>query len=146
MLTTETTLAPEAIASLNRWHEMIAAGDLSALPEIVAADAVFRSPTVMRGFETAPALILALQTVITVLEDFVYQRSFAGDDGQSVVLEFSACVGELRLKGIDMIRFDENGLITDFEVMIRPMNALGALYEAMTEKLGQSLVAYKGKA
>ena len=136
---------PSALASLAIWHEMIANRDLSRLPEIVAPDAVFRSPTVMRGFETAPALIMALQTVLTVLEHFAYHREFAGDDGQSVILEFSARVGDRNLKGIDMIRFDEAGKITEFEVMIRPLNALQALYDAMTAKLGTTLTAFKGK-
>lgn len=145
MPTTETRLNPAAQASLQLWHQMIAARDLSRLPEITAPDAVFRSPTVMRGFETAPALILALTTVLTVFEDFAYHREFAGDDGQSVVLEFSARLGDKSLKGIDMIRFDEGGKIVDFEVMIRPLNALQLVYAAMTERLGPALVAFKGK-
>lgn len=145
MLKNHMELNEPALTTLTLWHEMVAARDLSRLPEIVAPDAVFRSPTVMRGFETAPALIMALQTVLTVLEDFVYHREFAGDDGRSVILEFSARVGERNLKGIDMIRFDEAGRITEFEVMIRPLNALQALYDVMTAKLGTALVGFKGK-
>lgn len=145
MLKNDIKINPAARASLEVWHQMIAARDLSRLADIVAPDAVFRSPTVMRGFESAPALIMALQTVLTVLEDFAYHRAFAGDDGHSVILEFSARVGDRNLKGIDMIRFDEAGKITEFEVMIRPLNALQALYDAMTAKLGTTLVAFKGK-
>lgn len=37
-------LQPAVAASLESWHHMIASGDLSALPSIVDADAVFRSP------------------------------------------------------------------------------------------------------
>lgn len=140
------TLDPAASASLAIWHEMVAARDLSRLASITAPDAVFRSPTVMRGFETAPALVLAINTVLTVFEDFAYHREFIGLDGQSVVLEFSARVGDKNLKGIDMIRFDETGKIADFEVMIRPLNALQAVYAAMTERLGAAMVAFKGKA
>ena len=144
MLKERVELNPSALASLAIWHEMIANRDLSRLPEIVASDAVFRSPTVMRGFETAPALIMALQTVLTVLEHFAYHREFAGDDGQSVILEFSARVGDRNLKGIDMIRFDADGLITDFEVMVRPLNGLQALGTEMGARLAQYLPAYKG--
>ncbi|TRW99232.1 nuclear transport factor 2 family protein [Paracoccus sp. M683] len=145
MLKTDLPLNPAVLASLRLWHQMIATRDLSRLAEITAPDAVFRSPTVLRGFESAPALALALQTVLTVFEDFSYHREFAGDDGHSVVLEFSARVGDKSLKGIDMIRFDADGRIVDFEVMIRPLNALQLLYAAMTEKLGPALVAFKGK-
>jgi hypothetical protein len=145
MLTTENKLNPAAVETLAIWHDMIASRDLSRLAGITAPDAIFRSPTVLRGFETAPALILAIETVITVFEDFAYHRAFAGDDGQSVVLEFSARVGDKSLKGIDMIRFDEQGKIVDFEVMIRPLNALQAVYAAMSEKLGGAMVAFKGQ-
>jgi hypothetical protein len=61
----------------------------------------------------------------------------------SVVLEFSAAVGDKSLKGIDMIRFDEEGKIVDFEVMIRPFNALQALGAEMGARLAASLPADK---
>ena len=146
MLGTETRLHPKAVESLALWHRVVETRDMELLARIVAPDAVFRSPTVMRGFQSAPALVMALKTVITVLEDFRYHREFAGDDGQSVILEFSARVGDKDLKGIDMIRFDDAGMIADFEVMIRPLNALQLLYSEMSARLGEALVAFKGKA
>ena len=48
-----------------------------------------------------------------------------------MVLEFSARVGNRELKGIDMIRFDAEGKIAEFEVMIRPLSALQALAAEM---------------
>ncbi|MFQ8430412.1 nuclear transport factor 2 family protein [Amaricoccus sp. W119] len=141
---TELTLDPAAARSLAHWHGMVARRDLSRLPEIVAPEAVFRSPTLLRGFETAPALVMAIETVNTVLEDFACQREFATADGRSVVIEFSARLGDKRLKGIDMIRFGDDGRIVDFEVMVRPLNALKLLGEAMSARLGEALIAYKG--
>jgi len=82
--------------------------------------------------------------VITIFENFTYHRQFADDDGLNVVLEFSAGVGDKSLKGIDMIRFDADGLITEFEVMIRPLNGLQALGAQMGARLAQYLPAYKG--
>ncbi|MEX7508270.1 nuclear transport factor 2 family protein, partial [Acinetobacter baumannii] len=52
-------------------------------------------------------------------------------------LEFSADVGDKSLKGIDMIRFNEQGKIVDFEVMIRPMSGLAALAEQMGIRIAQ---------
>jgi hypothetical protein len=60
-----------------------------------------------------------------------------------VVLEFSARVGERNLKGIDLIRFDEQGLIVEFEVMIRPLSGLQALGAEMGARLGQTLPDFK---
>jgi len=60
-----------------------------------------------------------------------------------VVLEFSARVGDKSLKGVDLIRFDADGLIVDFEVMIRPFNGLQALGAEMGARLGHLLPGYK---
>ncbi|MGQ7957342.1 nuclear transport factor 2 family protein [Pseudomonas sp. SP16.1] len=134
-------LQPAAAASLQRWHQFIAAKDLSALPELLHPDAVFRSPMAFKPYEGAPAVNLILNTVLEVFEDFAYHRELATADGLSVVLEFSARVGERQLKGIDMIRFDETGRIVEFEVMIRPMSGLQALGEQMAQRLAPFLAA-----
>ena len=97
----------------------------------------------LHPYGPAPALLLALRTVITILEKFTYDRQFVTDDGKSVVLEFSAAVGDKALKGIDMIRFDDEGRIVEFEVMIRPFNALQALGAEMGARLAQQLPAFK---
>ncbi len=60
-----------------------------------------------------------------------------------MVLEFSAHVGGKELKGIDFIRFDEEGRIADFEVMVRPMSGLQALGTAMAARVGAHLQALK---
>lgn len=88
-------------------------------------------------------MALLLRTVLTVFEDFAYHRQLVSADGRNVVLEFSARVGEKQLKGIDLIQFDADGLITDFEVMIRPMSGLQALGAEMGARLGHLLPAYK---
>ncbi|ANF28147.1 polyketide cyclase [Stutzerimonas stutzeri] len=124
---------------------MIAAGDLSRLPELLHPQAVFRSPMAFTPYESAAAVNLILNTVVRVFEDFAYHRELASTDGTDVVLEFSARVGDRQLKGIDMIRFDETGLITDFEVMIRPMSGLQALGEEMGMRLAPQLAAMKGR-
>ncbi len=127
--------APVA-ASLDHWHRMVAARDLSALPILLAGDAVFRSPMAFRPYEGARAVDLILNTVLGVFEDFRYHRQLACADGLNVVLEFSARIGTRTLKGIDMIAFDEAGKIREFEVMIRPMSALQALGDEMGRRLG----------
>ena len=130
-------------ASLQTWHEMIASKDLSALPSIVHADAVFRSPMAHQPYASAQAVVLILGTVVKVFENFTYHRELSSDDGLNIVLEFSANVGDKQLKGIDMIRFDADGKIVDFEVMVRPMSGLQALGQEMGARLAQYLPAYK---
>nr|WP_211324342.1 nuclear transport factor 2 family protein [Undibacterium pigrum] len=135
---------PTAVAaSLQTWHAMIANKDLSALPSIVHADAVFRSPMAHQPYASAQAVVLILSTVVQVFENFTYHRELSSDDGLNIVLEFSASVGDKQLKGIDMIRFDADGKIVDFEVMVRPMSGLQALGQEMGARLAQYLPAYK---
>jgi len=135
---------PHAVArSLQSWHDMLARGDLSGLPALLNPQAVFRSPMAHSPYESAQAVGLVLNTVWGVFEDFAYHRQFASADGHSVVLEFSARVGERRLKGVDLIRFDDDGLIVEFEVMVRPLSGLQALGEAMGRRIGTQLSTFK---
>jgi len=129
--------------TLTRWHAIIAARDLAALPGIIHPDAVFRSPVAHTPYHGRDALVLALSTVIDVFEDFTYHREFTTGDGKDVVLEFSAKVGGKNLKGADFIKFDEDGLIVEFEVMIRPASGLMALGEEMGKRIGGKLKGFK---
>ena len=143
MRTSLTRLNPAVAESLAAWHAMVASRDLAGLPAILHPVALFRSPMAYPPYRSAAAVALILGTVIDVFEDFRYDRELATDDGLSVVLEFSARVGDKELKGIDMIRFDHDGKIIEFEVMIRPMSGLQALGTEMGKRLGAQLPAFK---
>ncbi|WP_426166853.1 nuclear transport factor 2 family protein [Pseudoduganella sp. R-31] len=139
-------LQPAVAESLERWHKMIAGGDLSTLPSIVDADAVFRSPIANKPYASREAVVLVLNTAYQVFENFAYHRQLATGDGLSVVLEFSANVGDKQLKGIDFIRFNDAGKIVEFEVMVRPLSGLQALGEAMGARIGAQVGAFKTPA
>ena len=139
----ELQLHPKAAESLNLWHAMIRTGDLKSLPALLDAQAVFRSPMAHTPYPGASVVSMILNTVFNVFEDFTYHRELATADGLNVVLEFSAKVDGKQLKGIDMIRFNEQGKIVDFEVMVRPMSGLQALGEEMGRRLGAYLAASK---
>ena len=130
-------------ATIKRWHTMIASRDLGALHEIIHPDAIFRSPVAHTPYQGREALVLALSTVITVFEDFTYHREFFTEDGKDATLEFSAHVGGKKLKGVDLIKFDDDGLIIEFEVMVRPASGLMALGEEMGKRIGAKLGEYK---
>lgn len=139
----ELQLHPKAAESLKLWHTMISSGDLKSLPALLDPQAVFRSPMAHTPYPGAPVVSMILNTVFQVFEDFTYHRELATADGLNVILEFSARVGEKQLKGIDMIRFNEQGKIVDFEVMVRPLSGLQALGEEMGKRLGAYLAANK---
>lgn len=106
---------------------------MAGLVELAHPDCVFRSPVAHTPYAGRDALVLVLSTVLQVFSDFTYHREFL--DGDSVALEFSAVAGGRQVKGIDLIRFDDDGRIVEFEVFIRPLSGLVALAEEMKARL-----------
>ena len=121
--------------AIQKWHDMIATRDMSMLSDLLADDVVFRSPVAFKPYEGKQVVFFILTNVIQVFENFTYHREFFTEDEQSVVLEFSAVVSEKQLKGIDMIRFNKQGQIVEFEVMIRSLSGLQALAAQMGERI-----------
>ncbi len=133
-------LTPAAKASLAKWHDMMEKLDLSELESIVAEDAVFRSPVANTPYPGKKAVCIVLRGAAGVFEDFVYHRELY-DDANSVCLEFAARVGDKQLKGIDLVKFDAEGKIVAFEVMVRPLTGVMALGEAMKASVGPAIKA-----
>ena len=122
---------------------MVAQGDMRELGTILHRHAVFRSPMAHTPYPSAQVVQMILGTVIKVFDNFIYHRQLASADGLNVVLEFSATVNGKELKGIDLIQFDAEGQIVEFEVMVRPMSGLQALGEEMGKRLAPYLAAMK---
>ena len=121
---------------LVKWHKFVREKDMQALAEALADDVLFRSPVLWKPKEGKTTAMLYLSSAARVLEDFTYHRQFVGDN--AVVLEFSARVGPLSVKGVDIIQFNAAGQIVDFEVMVRPANGLQALGAAMAQQLASA--------
>ena len=127
--------------SISRWHEMLESRDMSILNELLAEEVVFRSPVAFQPYPGKQLVFFILTNVIQVFENFTYHREFISEDGNNVVLEFSANVGDKKLKGVDMIQFNEEGQMVDFEVMIRPKSGL----EALAVQMGQRMQLFQAK-
>ena len=136
-------LQAAAAATLAQWHALMQNNDLRSLPELLHPQAVFRSPMAYKPYAGAPMVSLILNTVSKVFVDFAYHRELASADGLSVVLEFSAKVNGKDLKGIDLVQFDADGKVVDFEVMVRPLSGLQALGEEMGKRVAPFMAAYQ---
>ena len=121
---------------LQQWHQAVGNKDFKLLFGLLADDVEFHSPTVWQPKQGKQVTAFILKTVIGIFEDFTYHRQFINED--SVALEFSAMVGDKKIKGIDLIRWNEQGQICHFEVMIRPLNGLEVLLEQMTKAMQQA--------
>ena len=108
-------------------------GEIDAVEQVLAPDVVFRSPMVYRPYEGREATMTVLRAVAQVFEDFRYTAEMEGEDVHGLL--FEARVGDRELQGIDLVRFDVDGLVSELTVMIRPGSGLMALGEAMRAKL-----------
>lgn len=125
-----------AHAGVAAWHAyMNSGGDAALLSAQVADDAVFHSPVVHSPQEGKAKVMLYLLSAAKVLgnESFTYVREIV--DGQDALLEFTSVIDGIHINGIDLIRFDEEGKIIDFKVMVRPVKAVNKLWEMMAAQL-----------
>ncbi len=120
---------------LELWHRFIETKDAKILDELLAENVVFHSPFVWKPKHGKIMTTAILTAVTEVFEDFRYVRKMF--DGENWTLEFEAAVGGLTLRGVDLIAFDDAGKMSDFEVMVRPANALQKLGEQMGENLSR---------
>jgi hypothetical protein len=110
------------------------AKDLEAAKATLREDVVLHSPILFRGFEGREVVVQVLTRVIATLEDFRYTDELA--DERTVVLRFKARVGDRELEGIDFLELDEQGLVKELTVFMRPLSALTAFNEQMAARLG----------
>ena len=124
---------------LAHWHRVMQAGSQPAdLAEIIAEDAVFHSPVVHTPQEGRAKVIQYLAAAGQVLgsANFRYVRELV--DGDEVLLEFVDELGGVKINGIDLMRFNKDGQIVDFKVMVRPLKAVNKLWELMGAQLRRS--------
>ncbi|UXY25928.1 nuclear transport factor 2 family protein [Streptomyces sp. HUAS TT20] len=116
---------------MRAFREAVEARDLDAVEALLAPDVVFTSPVVFKPYHGKAITAAILRTVIQVFQDFRYDRELAGADGRDHALVFTTRVGDREINGCDFIHVNEDGLIDEFMVMVRPLSGAQALAEAM---------------
>ncbi|GAA2795671.1 nuclear transport factor 2 family protein [Kitasatospora sp. CM 4170] len=105
--------------------------DEKAIEALLADEVVFTSPVAFKPYPGKAITAAILRGVLRVFEDFTYVREIASPDGRDHAFVFTATVAGKKIQGCDFLHFDEEGLIDDFTVMVRPLSAAQALSEAM---------------
>jgi hypothetical protein len=122
--------------NLARWHAYMAGGsDPALLADMLAEDAVFHSPVVhtpQAGKAIVMAYLVAASHVLGN-ETFRYVRELV--DGDEMMLEFVTEIDGITINGVDIIRWNTQGKITDFKVMVRPLKAINKVWEMMGAQL-----------
>lgn len=120
---------------LQAWHEVVRTRDAAALDRLLADDVVFHSPVVHTPQRGKAITTLYLTGALHVLnnDSFRYEREIA--DAHDAVLEFVTEIDGITINGVDLIRWDDSGRITDFKVMLRPLKAVNLVHQKMGEML-----------
>jgi hypothetical protein len=128
---TTTTGVPAPVAA---WHAIAEARDPAGLSELLADDVVFRSPAVHAPQEGKKLTTDYLTAAIAVLgPSLTYRRQWYAD--RNAVLEFEAELDGLTVHGVDMLQWGDDGRLTEFAVMVRPVKGLDKLIEKMAVQL-----------
>ncbi|WP_274561699.1 nuclear transport factor 2 family protein [Streptomyces spiramyceticus] len=125
--------------TVERFRTAIEKGDLAALEGLFTPDIRLYSPVKFTPFEGRPMVMGLFGVLLRTFEDFRYVGEFDGTaetsaDGTaspSAVLLFRTVVDGKAIHGIDLLHFDEAGLIREFTVMVRPQSAVHALGAAV---------------
>lgn len=116
---------------MRAFREAVEAGDMDAVEALLAEDVVFTSPVVFKPYPGKAITAAILRGVARVFEDFRYEQELTGGDGRDHALVFATRVGDRELTGCDFIHLNEDGLIDELTVMVRPLSGAQALAEAM---------------
>jgi hypothetical protein len=131
-------------ASVGRLEEFLRSHDPDVLLALLAEDVTFYSPIVFtpqRGREVTAMYLMAASA--TFPGDSTATDSAAAGSGHSfhytkevvaghvAVLEFETSMGGKYVNGVDIITANNEGLIEEFRVMIRPLQAVNLIHERM---------------
>jgi hypothetical protein len=118
---------------MHAFRAAVEARDHEGIVAALASDVLIYSPVAHRPFDGREAAAGLFTALLDTFEDFAYTDEIA--DGGTVALLFSARVGDKRLQGLDWLRLDDDGLVKELTVMIRPLSGIAALGEAMAPKV-----------
>ncbi|MEL6241555.1 MAG: nuclear transport factor 2 family protein [Pseudomonadota bacterium] len=119
--------------TITKMQQVVAEGDDKAIAPLLAPDVEFRPPTYWKTWTGRDAVAAVLGHVGQVFTDFRYRRVMG--EGLDWALEFQCKVNGLDAVGVDLITLNEDGLIAQFEVVMRPHKTVGALREAMNARV-----------
>jgi hypothetical protein len=124
----------------DRFRAAVEAGDINAAAELFREDARFRSPVLFKAYEgreQVTKVLRAAERVLGLGGEFRYVHQLEEPADRVAILEFATTVDGREVEGIDKLTFDENGLITELKVMLRPASAVQIVGAKMAEQFSK---------
>lgn len=121
--------------TIEKWHNIVRTRNASGLGELLAEEVVFYSPVVHTPQVGKAITAMYLSAAVRVFgnDSFKYIREIVGES--DAVLEFETEIEGITINGVDMIKWDDEGKIVEFKVMIRPLKAVNLIHQKMGELL-----------
>ncbi len=132
------------MSAVKKWYEVMKSNDMDKLDELLSEDVVFYSPVVytpQKGKDITKMYLMAAGGVFgegTKEEfsdsnknqsNFKYIKEIIGE--KSALLEFESEMEGIYINGVDLISWNEEGKITEFKVIVRPLQAVNMLHQKM---------------
>ncbi|MEO8001590.1 MAG: nuclear transport factor 2 family protein [Arenimonas sp.] len=123
------------INTLSTWHELVTSRNTKGLGALLADDVVFHSPVVHTPQlgKTVTAQYLAAAFHVFFNETFQYIREITGP--RDAALEFQVEIDGIMVNGVDMLKWNDEGHIVEFKVLIRPLKAINLIHQKMAAML-----------
>jgi len=123
------------IATLDAWHELVESGNANGLDSLLADDVVFYSPVVHTPQIGKAITVRYLSAALRVFfnDSFRYVRELTGP--RDAALEFEVEIDGINVNGVDLLKWDDEGRIVEFKVLIRPLKAIRLIHQKMAAML-----------
>jgi hypothetical protein len=139
------------MSAIEKWHDIMKSGGSNAkekLDNLLHDDVVFYSPVVFtpqKGKDITKLYLAAASGVFSTdnktpnsekkESKFKYVKEVV--TGNTACLEFETEMNGIYVNGIDLISWDDEDKITEFKVLIRPLQAVNTIHEMMGKMLDQ---------
>ena len=139
------------MSAIEQWHEVMKVGGKEGalkLDSLLHDDVIFYSPVVFTPQKGKKITMLYLSAASGVFGDqkstnnsenkqskFKYVNEII--EGNSACLEFETEMNGLYVNGVDLIKWNEDNKITEFKVLIRPLQAVNHIHQMMGKMLDQ---------
>ena len=136
------------MSAVEKWYEVMKSNDMDKLDDLLAEDVIFYSPVVytpQKGKDITKMYLMAAGGVFgegtkDSMSDsnksqskFKYIKEIIGE--KSALLEFESEMDGIYVNGVDVISWNDEGKITEFKVIVRPLQAVNMLHQKMQAML-----------
>ncbi len=124
-----------SINTLELWHQLVKTSNPVLLQDLLAEDCIFHSPVVHAPQSGKAITQMYLSAAIKLFSEYEFRYIKQIVDNNSAALEFEVEIEDIQINGVDIISWNDEGLITEFKVFVRPLKGINLLHQKMVEML-----------